>query len=1772
MDAPLEVVLAYPIESRVVCPRCWGSGELGVRTRGDFCDPPHLAKHQKAKHPGDTITYKCSLCEFRGSGRYPLKAVKAHYDREHGGHRDESPATVAGADAGRAQNSGRSRVGSASNAGVRTRAAALPGTSSVGAADSRRLRRNLPAATPSPQQTPLAATTTASTTSGRSPSYAAVTAGPSTRPVRAPSLTAGAGGAAVAATRTTTARRSSTAVRRGAIGTAATAATGATPPIAGIAGGSSDASSAERRRPWRPPVPVPVCSACGVPTRPSGTPPQPNPLRVTRSARVPPHKPSNTSSGGTGGAPSVKRRQKGAARPVHVSPRSPQTIAESQQTIGAPRGGNRSGGSPPAAATTSAAALVGAPSAPVAKSTPERTVASRGTAKRSTRSPPATTIAAAAAGVATRRHARRKASQFGVEPGGVWRRGFRTPTPPSSPEGFSEVQVAGVLGRRSATPTARAPTPAVPAQLSTTTTRSTRAGTRAATSSAAVATSSPATLVTCTVTTSVCGAPVMSTGVPSAALRPVPRLEGLQPEEHRPTTPPVGRQHQSPPTSAASECSGGSPALASSGRRVDALSITPEREEERRSSVARRSIEGDGVEPWVVSLGRGARRRLGTGSLASTPSSTPTRGSPAGLRTSPSPPPNTPASFPPLPSAAVGVSSPVAPPTLEVATTSIVNGEARRGSASSGDRAAVAEPAQVSAANSDIAPPAAPVDVRGVMGRRLGGTASVVGARNDGERCLAGRGREPRRGHPRRVEARPGGPLRAAVPAPEPAQGRRRERNLAARDELARLAEAVVAPADLEDLAVRAAEFFGRGVASVAAAGATGATDRPGRSGEAAADFRGGTAAARARDDVGARRGPAPAGPRNPQGEGRGDRTREAARIQALFRRNRRKAVREVVQGPADFCQVQGRAVQGHFERLYGGGERLDGLPAVEPVDHSRPEDVALLMAPFTEGEVDRRLRRMTNSAPGPDGIAYNDLRAADPGARLLTALFNACYRLEAVPPSWKTSNTVLVYKKGDRDSLESWRPLALGDTMPKLFAAVAADRLTDWVIANDKLCRAQKGFLRDEGCYEHNFVLQEILTDARRTRRHAVVAWLDLSNAFGSVPHAAIRSALVRAGVPSGLINIWGSMYDGCTTRVRAVDGFTAPIPIRSGVRQGCPLSPIIFDLVIDSVVRAAAELTDVGYDILGQTFNILAYADDLALIARTPEGMRQLLTAVELEAGRVGLHFNPAKCASLHITTGRIGRVLPTVFEIEGRPMPTLAEGEPYRHLGVPTGFSVDQTPLTTIEGVLKDIWAVDASLLAPWQRVEVLAAFILPRLDFLLRGAAVEKRPLRAVDLHVRRIVKSWLNLPQRASAEVVYLPPSRGGCGLLPLSDLADVLTIAHAFRLLTASDAVVSGLAWGSLRGVVARRIGHAPSDEEIASFLSGSLEGRLRGGGEASLWSRARNAARRQANRAAVRWRWSEVTGEMIVECRGPGERIVRVPGSARAQVIHRLRSAVMEYYAGTLLRKPDQGKVFEVSSRVPVSNHFMRGGSFTRFADWRFVHRARLDVLPLNGARRWGTVDERCRRCGRTAETLPHVIGHCGVHAAAIQLRHDAVLHRLRRACRLPGEVRVNQRVEGVDGELEGLRPDLVVRHEPSKSVVICDVTVAFENRLVAFEEARGRKVARYTPLAEALRAQGYRVVVTALVVGALGSWCPRNDAVLRLLRVGSKYGSMMRRLIVSDTIRWSRDIYVEHVSGVRQYPAPPRPSGDGVPWSRRLLQFAGVIPTACWHRANWM
>ncbi|EMP29110.1 hypothetical protein UY3_13784 [Chelonia mydas] len=68
---------------------------------------------------------------------------------------------------------------------------------------------------------------------------------------------------------------------------------------------------------------------------------------------------------------------------------------------------------------------------------------------------------------------------------------------------------------------------------------------------------------------------------------------------------------------------------------------------------------------------------------------------------------------------------------------------------------------------------------------------------------------------------------------------------------------------------------------------------------------------------------------------------------------------------------------------------------------------------------------------------------------------------------------------------------------------------------------------------------------------------------------------------------------------------------------------------------------------------------------------------------------------------------------------------------------------------------------------------------------------------------------------------------------------------------------------------------------------------------------------------------------------------------------------------------KTDQGKAFEVKCKWDASNHFLPGGSFTQFANWKFIHRARLNCVPLNRAVRHRNWDKQCRKLGYANETL---------------------------------------------------------------------------------------------------------------------------------------------------------------------------------------------------------
>ncbi|GIY77568.1 retrovirus-related Pol polyprotein from type-1 retrotransposable element R2 [Caerostris extrusa] len=402
--------------------------------------------------------------------------------------------------------------------------------------------------------------------------------------------------------------------------------------------------------------------------------------------------------------------------------------------------------------------------------------------------------------------------------------------------------------------------------------------------------------------------------------------------------------------------------------------------------------------------------------------------------------------------------------------------------------------------------------------------------------------------------------------------------------------------------------------------------------------------------------------------------------------------------------------------------------------------------------------------------------------------------------------------------------------------------------------------------------------------------------------------------------------------------------------------------------------------------------------------------------------------------------------------------------------------------------------------------------------MRTGQFKKTDWERVDRMLKKEVKATLNLPDGASNEYLFGNRKQGCIGLPIAAEESELNLIDTAFKLLTSSDDIVSHEALSSLAHTVSKRIRRTANDSDIEDYLSGSLDDDFSTTTNhiSNIWTVARSASRR----LGVTWEFQDGVPRLLFQD-------LTLRPNSRKRILHSIRDRLRSQRSQDLIAKKNQGKVMECVALSPSSSHFITDAKFTRFADWRFIHKARLNLVPLNGAQQWKTGnDRRCRRCPAADETLPHVLNHCKRASRAWQLRHNSIVARIKNAvspkCEVLGE---NQDISG-----SGLRPDLFLKHQQNYYLV--DVTVPFENRCTALQAAHQRKVDKYQPVLEVLMNQGIKATIIPFVVGALGTWNPPNDAFMRKF-CSKSYLNPFRKLCVSDTIKWSRDIYIEHLTG---------------------------------------
>ena len=256
-------------------------------------------------------------------------------------------------------------------------------------------------------------------------------------------------------------------------------------------------------------------------------------------------------------------------------------------------------------------------------------------------------------------------------------------------------------------------------------------------------------------------------------------------------------------------------------------------------------------------------------------------------------------------------------------------------------------------------------------------------------------------------------------------------------------------------------------------------------------------------------------------------------------------------------------------------------------------------------------------------------------------------------------------------------------------------------------------------GCSEHHLKLATTLSDAKRRHCSLAVCWVDLANAYGSVHHSLILYSLKHYHAPSKLISQVKAFY---TAQVSAASWTTPLIPIQLGVYQGDPLSVVIFNTVINTLVDTLQTRRDLCFR-YSQSQLILQYADDTCLIGNSPAACQHLLEMMALWLQWSGMKVTLPKCACLGLQAST-GKKIGPCLSLNNQQVPYAPNG--VKFLGLAIDVPPDQSKSRAeLASKFEDMLAkVDACPLTRKQKLLLYRSGVCPRLMWRL---SVEKFPI-------------------------------------------------------------------------------------------------------------------------------------------------------------------------------------------------------------------------------------------------------------------------------------------------------------------------------------------------------------------------------------------------------------------------------------------------------------
>ena len=281
----------------------------------------------------------------------------------------------------------------------------------------------------------------------------------------------------------------------------------------------------------------------------------------------------------------------------------------------------------------------------------------------------------------------------------------------------------------------------------------------------------------------------------------------------------------------------------------------------------------------------------------------------------------------------------------------------------------------------------------------------------------------------------------------------------------------------------------------------------------------------------------------------------------------------------------------------------------------------------ITKEEIEKAiLNSKNNKAPGPDEIPTEILKLLDErGISALHKIFNRIYETGCYPEPWLRSTFIPLPKKVNVKRCEDHRLISLMSHTLKVFLRILHQRLykkCEWDISDSQI-----GFRQGLGTREAIVATQVLVQNCYDQRKDVFLCFLDYEKAFDRVQHHKLMQILRKLDLDKKDIRCIENLYWHQTAQLKIDNSMSNPIYIRRGIRQGCVLSPLLFNIYSEAIFRESLEDAEMGIKVNGVLINNIRYADDGVLVCDNIVDLQQLVTIIGEYSKRIGLEINTKK-----------------------------------------------------------------------------------------------------------------------------------------------------------------------------------------------------------------------------------------------------------------------------------------------------------------------------------------------------------------------------------------------------------------------------------------------------------------------------------------------------------------------------------------------------------------